>query len=979
MNTTAPLQTLAARTKPLSSSPHAGLMLQRKCACGSPTASLTGECEECRSKKHLQTKLAIGATNDPLEQEADRVADRVLAGPAHRAVSGAPLCIQRFSGQSNGKAGTAPASVDRAVASPGQPLEPALRQDMEQRFGHDFSRVRVHDDTSAAESAHTVSARAYTVGVDIVFGRGQFTPGTSRGKRLLAHELTHVVQQSGGDESATASVVALQRDSDDDLAAYVAHDLNDYVGKNRLPYKHVIDVVHSYKAKELDDNIAAAFTELQSLAQLENFAATEEGRKMLDVLYSAMTTGHVTAFETLQSERIIFAKWKFSPAELYKAAQSRDPAANSPGEIAVDQRASEIARELNEDVTKNLYGEVIKKVKKLDSYIEDNVASHFIVLQSPDRLEKFAANNEGRAMLDLLYQALITGDVTGFERLQAERILEAKAKTMRAPTGAALTKGIKDPAIFPLETAWSSTATIVAEIQPDGKVKMFYDTSTGINQPKFKKEVEKLRRRYGESAVTNGIFLDPDDLVAVKLYDQDDAPIVAMPAIKLIDFFNQQKQDTLGKIEQVAILGATVGAGGIGAGGILGWADTIAFALNAGSLFINAYRREIAKTPSGRAFLEAWDIAEGISEYYNWGRLGVDGLRLIHAKVSPALKRWRQETPTGLNSVERETIAKAQQKAEAWLDGVKEAESAEAGKYLEAHPPKKVGGELGRRHADIEGGHHVEEVSGGLGCKLYSGDGIDVLCPKELLEHTEPPKPGEPVQRETDQSVKTPAKSEADVQRRTKATKSEGSERQIVASKAKPKEVPLGTRAGPISPAEQRIRDIAGKDIYVGVWGEIKMKDGKVSTVGLRNTRFDKLDKSVAKTVGGTGAAGSLPEVPVPRHAGAKAGSQPSAGYVIEPGAGADSLEIVAWNTGQPLSESNISHAERQVIHWFESQDPAWKIKVKSVEVKVFGRDICINCDADIQSLKNGYEGVNFKWTRSDTGRPYKPPKPGKR
>ena len=157
------------------------------------------------------------------------------------------------------------------------------------------------------------------------------------------------------------------------------------------------------------------------------------------------------------------------------------------------------------------------------------------------------------------------------------------------------------------------------------------------------------------------------------------------------------------------------------------------------------------------------------------------------------------------------------------------------------------------------------------------------------------------------------------------------------------------------------------------------MKDGKVSTVGLRNTRFDKLDKSVAKTVGGTGAAGSLPEVPVPRHAGAKAGSQPSAGYVIEPGAGADSLEIVAWNTGQPLSESNISHAERQVIHWFESQDPAWKIKVKSVEVKVFGRDICINCDADIQSLKNGYEGVNFKWTRSDTGRPYKPPKPGKR
>ena len=105
MNTTAPLQTLAARTKPLSSSPHAGLMLQRKCACGSPTASLTGECEECRSKKHLQTKLAIGATNDPLEQEADRVADRVLAGAAARPLSGAHLGYPAFSGQPTGEAG----------------------------------------------------------------------------------------------------------------------------------------------------------------------------------------------------------------------------------------------------------------------------------------------------------------------------------------------------------------------------------------------------------------------------------------------------------------------------------------------------------------------------------------------------------------------------------------------------------------------------------------------------------------------------------------------------------------------------------------------------------------------------------------------------------------------------------------------------------------------------------------------------------
>jgi len=69
---------------------------------------------------------------------------------------------------------------------------------MEQRLGHDFSRVRLHDDETAARSALDVSAKAYTVGHDVVFGAGQFAPGTPEGGRLLAHELGHVRQQSGG-------------------------------------------------------------------------------------------------------------------------------------------------------------------------------------------------------------------------------------------------------------------------------------------------------------------------------------------------------------------------------------------------------------------------------------------------------------------------------------------------------------------------------------------------------------------------------------------------------------------------------------------------------------------------------------------------------------------------------------------------------------------------------------------------------------
>lgn len=174
----------------------AGLLLQRKCACGAPTASLTEECAECAGTKGIQTKLAIGASNDPLEREADRVADRVANGPTGLTTARAPLRVQRSAQQASAARGNAPASVDRVLASPGARLAPALRQDMERSFGHDFSQVRVHADAAAAQSARDVRAHAYTAGSHIVFGASQFAPATSAGRHLLAHELTHVLQQS---------------------------------------------------------------------------------------------------------------------------------------------------------------------------------------------------------------------------------------------------------------------------------------------------------------------------------------------------------------------------------------------------------------------------------------------------------------------------------------------------------------------------------------------------------------------------------------------------------------------------------------------------------------------------------------------------------------------------------------------------------------------------------------------------------------
>jgi hypothetical protein len=93
---------------------------------------------------------------------------------------------------------TAPPIIQQVLKAPAAPLEPEIQETMGARFQHDFSRVRVHTDGRAATSARAVSARAYTVGEQIVFDRGHYAPQTEAGRQLLAHELAHVAQQSQG-------------------------------------------------------------------------------------------------------------------------------------------------------------------------------------------------------------------------------------------------------------------------------------------------------------------------------------------------------------------------------------------------------------------------------------------------------------------------------------------------------------------------------------------------------------------------------------------------------------------------------------------------------------------------------------------------------------------------------------------------------------------------------------------------------------
>jgi hypothetical protein len=201
-------------------SPAGSLYVQRSpaCACG-------GTCPRCRTS----SGLTIGPRDDPYEREADRVAEAVIgkAGAAGT-ITPLPAAVQRkcaargavkdtakpedddiLQARSDASSTTAsadsrsvPDSVAQTLGSAGQPLDAGSRSFFEPRFGRDLSHVRVHSGGQAARSARDVHAHAYTVGRDVVFGAGKYAPNTWRGRRLLAHELTHVVQQTGQSGSA---------------------------------------------------------------------------------------------------------------------------------------------------------------------------------------------------------------------------------------------------------------------------------------------------------------------------------------------------------------------------------------------------------------------------------------------------------------------------------------------------------------------------------------------------------------------------------------------------------------------------------------------------------------------------------------------------------------------------------------------------------------------------------------------------------
>ncbi|HKP73639.1 MAG TPA: DUF4157 domain-containing protein [Pyrinomonadaceae bacterium] len=250
----------------------------------------------------IQTKLAINAPGDAYEAEADAVAAQVVGTSAPQASdvrrqSEAGKVVRRNT-TGDGGAQLAPPVVSEASGSSGQPLDGATRAFMETRFGHDFSRVRVHNDAAAAGSARAIRSRAYTAGNDVVFGAGEYSPQSAAGRRLLAHELAHVVQQRRG-QAATPSVqrqpAAPAKEEKEEKEETIDLDPRYYASAKALS-----DIVSACQNNKLGETNKSGQTKITADSPVNSGTA----QMLDDVMERAVLCGSLSRYITLRPQKL---------------------------------------------------------------------------------------------------------------------------------------------------------------------------------------------------------------------------------------------------------------------------------------------------------------------------------------------------------------------------------------------------------------------------------------------------------------------------------------------------------------------------------------------------------------------------------------------------------------------------------------------------------------------------------------------------
>jgi hypothetical protein len=583
-----------------------------------------------------QTTHRISKPSDQSEQEADQIANEVLSN-----ASPAPVINAKLAHHVDEDSSAAAPNVDRVANRSGTSLPLALREEMEQKFGADFSDVQLHSDSEAQLSAKAMNANAYTIRNNIVFGEGQLSPESTEGRHLIAHELIHVVQQTDS-SSSTIESDYIQRDATEAASIPTPEEL-----------------LKSYLFDMLYDRFSGIATKLDQVV-----------------------------------------KAQASPFAYVQAV-----------------------------------------FKGIDSDWEDNLAAEFVSLQTEDVLDGFAKSEDGRAMLTMLYVAMITGDVTDFQRKQADRALNARTRATVSPE-----KYVKQSyrwapdrptPIFPVKfmriTPGHSMATPEAKLLSNGNVLVHYP-ATQHDEREFP-EMHTLPAVFtGE-----GYEFGADEIVGIKQYEQG-GEVVYLPALALIDYSNQCIQSTSGKIIEVSAIAASFGLVGPaeavaepGAWGArLALADRIATVVGIASIVIQENRDWIIRKfgPAGRFLVRTAEIANKAAAIYGFGRLGMAGVKLV-SNLRNGTRALRSESAIfdKLDDAEKQVINRIDDETEALAKELDDAKVAEGGTSHVDEP-----GAQGAKSSDVKtaSADDVPIAHGTVPAKISSRAWDDPLLSEDL-------------------------------------------------------------------------------------------------------------------------------------------------------------------------------------------------------------------------------------------------------
>ncbi len=559
-----------------------------------------------------------------------------------------------------------PPLVRTAVQSPGRPLDSAARTLMEPHFNYDFSQVRIHTDALAAESARAVRARAYTLGRDLVFGAGQYSPSSPHGRRLLAHELAHVVQQAGGYTGALLQPAAGQTSTLEAEADSAAAALD-----RGLPYAVTQFAFAGLSRKTLDVDVIYAKNDPVGLIRLDVSTHkvtfyTASGSTYTGTVNTDLDPGTYTLVPQIRVQRWVITEtvkpglrfdvtldnanpWNLPYNEKVRLEVTASASDSSPLDLTADERIAEITKLVQNKWTDNADElSIIRLLKETP------------LAQAQEMLKKISEQKiDGKAFLDALDDV-----VDGENNLKLHEALSAlRIKAQGVEKG---TEAMMNAPVLPWHDVmgfFEDAATFSVKTNEKGKIVIEYHAGTQIMSSKdFGSEMKKLPFNI----FVGGQEYDPDQVLVIHDYDQ--GRYVTVTASELAGYQHAGIRKFLADVGTVASLAMPVSAAetAVGKAAVL----TMERILPAAILLIDENRLNLVKwfPKWGPKMLRYADLVKTGLAIYGIARFAVSGYQIFKNWKAVRDSRAALEGASQSENAEKVAVALEQQADEIFAE-----------------------------------------------------------------------------------------------------------------------------------------------------------------------------------------------------------------------------------------------------------------------------------------------------------------------